>query len=338
MIRILILALAIIISSCGDGQQPKESETVINGITFVATSNPIDSTAIKPLKTKYNANHAAVIPYAMMRDLSNPEIIFDSERQWWGEKTEGATKTIQMMQDLGINVMLKPQIWIWHGEYTGHIKLTTEEQWQQLETGYERYIMAYAQLAQDTQVSLFCVGTELESFVAARPAYWNKLIAKIKAVYKGKLTYASNWDSYALVPFWEQLDYIGVDAYFPMCDLKTPSVVNVQASWKKWKAGMSSLSRKRNKPILFTEYGYISADYAGVQPWKDAKEEHEINEEAQRILLETMYEEVWNEDWFAGGYLWKHHTEFGRRGLEKQFTTQDKIAETTVKKQYSKKT
>lgn len=337
MFRVILLAIAISISSCGDGQkEPQSTKQMINGITFVATSKPIDSTAIKPLTAKYSANHAAVIPYAMMRDLSNPDIIFDSERQWWGEKTEGASKTIQMMQEQGIDVMLKPQIWIWHGEYTGHIKLDTEEQWQQLETGYERYIMAYAKLAQDTQVSLFCVGTELESFIAARPAYWNNLINKIKAVYKGKLTYASNWDSYALVPFWEQLDYIGVDAYFPMCDLKTPSVTNAAASWEKWKGDLSSLSRKRNKPILFTEYGYISADYAGVEPWKDAQEGHEVNEEAQRILLETMYNEVWHEDWFAGGYLWKHHTEFGRRGLEKQFTTQDKIAEAVVKKQYSK--
>jgi hypothetical protein len=52
-----------------------------------ATSNPIDSTAIKPLTSKYSANHAAVIPYAMMRDLA--DIIFDSsERQWWGEKKQ----------------------------------------------------------------------------------------------------------------------------------------------------------------------------------------------------------------------------------------------------------
>jgi hypothetical protein len=32
-----------------------------------------------------------------------------------------------------------------------------------------------------------------------------------------------------------------------------------------------------------------------------------------------MYNEVWHEDWFTGEvYLWKHHAEFGRRGLEKQ--------------------
>jgi hypothetical protein len=337
MIKIVFLALAVSVSSCGHvQQQPDTAASMINGITFVATSSPIDSSAIMRLKTTYRANHAAVVPYAMMRDLNSPEVIFDSERGWWGESTEGATKTIQMMHGQNIAVMLKPQIWVWHGEYTGHIKLETEAQWQQLETSYERYIMNYAKLAQDTQVALFCIGTELESFVAARPTYWNKLITKIKSVYKGKLTYASNWDSYALVPFWEQIDYIGVDAYFPMCDLKTPSATNARASWEKWKVDLSSLSRKRNKPILFTEYGYISADYAGAAPWKDARDEHEVNEQAQMVLLETMYEEVWGEDWFAGGYLWKHHTEIGRRSLDKQFSTQYKIAEKTVKKQYSK--
>lgn len=335
MSRFLFLAIAFSMSSCGDGQQtPAHAKALINGMTFVATSVEIDSTAIKPLKTLYNANHAAVVPYAMMRGLNAPEIIYDSDRQWWGEKRIGATQTIKMMHAQKIKVMLKPQIWVWHGEYTGHIKLETEEQWQTLEASYERYIMDYAQLAQDTQVALFCIGTELESFVAARPDYWNALVKKIRTVYKGKLTYAANWDSYALVPFWEQLDYIGVDAYFPMCELQTPNPVNAVNSWKKWKQDLSSLSRKRNKQILFTEYGYTSADYNGLQPWKDAKQEHAVNEKAQSILLETMYKEVWNEDWFAGGFLWKHHTEFGRRGLEKQFAVQGKEAEAIVRKQY----
>jgi hypothetical protein len=46
----------------------------------------------------------------------------------------------------------------------------------------------------------FCIGTELESFVTARPIYWQELIQKNKAIYKGKLVYAGNWDSYK-VPF-----------------------------------------------------------------------------------------------------------------------------------------
>lgn len=314
----------------------KQSSDIINGMTLVATRDPIDATAITPLKEKYNADHAAVVPYAMMRDLNSPEVIYNKDKGWWGEKPEGVAKTIQLMHDQNIAVMLKPQVWIWRGEYTGFINLTTEEEWKILENTYENYIMTFAQIAQENKVELFCVGTELESFIAARPNYWDALITKIKAVYKGKLTYASNWDSYAKVHFWEQLDFIGVDAYFPMCNLITPSVANAKASWEKWKVDLSTLSRKRNKPILFTEYGYISADYAGLEPWKDAQEDHKINEEAQVILLQTMYDEVWKEDWFAGGFLWKHHAEFGRRGLEKQFSTQDKLAEKTVKQQYSK--
>ncbi len=335
MLKILGILIAVALNSCHGGQsQETNTAPFYKGISFVATSKPIDSSAITPLKTKYSASHAAVIPYAMMRDLKSAEVLYDDDRGWWGEKTVGAKATIKLMHDQNIAVMLKPQVWIWHGEYTGFIDLETEAQWQQLENSYERYIMTFAQLAQDTQVELFCIGTELESFVAARPDYWNKLITKIKTVYTGKLTYAANWDSYALVPFWEQLDYIGVDAYFPMCDSKTPSAVNAKASWKKFKLDLSSLSRKRNKPILFTEYGYISADYAGREPWKDARDEHEVNEAAQKILLETQYNEIWNEDWFAGGFLWKHHTEYGRRSLDKQFTTQDKIAEKTVKERY----
>jgi hypothetical protein len=35
-----------------------------------------------------------------------------------------------------------------------------------------------------------------------RPKYWQELILEIRKVYKGKLTYAANWDEFKRVPFW----------------------------------------------------------------------------------------------------------------------------------------
>lgn len=68
--------------------------------------------------------------------------------------------------------MLKPQIWVWRGIFTGSITMDNEAQWEQLERSYEDFILTYAKLAQETQVALFCIGTELEQFVANRPMFW----------------------------------------------------------------------------------------------------------------------------------------------------------------------
>jgi hypothetical protein len=61
-----------------------------------------------------------------------------------------------------------------------------------------------------------------------RPEYWSQLIKKIKKIYSGN--YAANWDDFDKVPFWNELDYIGIDAYFPLSDATTPSVLELNDS------------------------------------------------------------------------------------------------------------
>jgi hypothetical protein len=114
-----------------------------------------------------------------------------------------------------IQIMLKPQIWIRKGAFTGHIKMSTAEDWVLFENQYRCFILRFARLAQELNIPLFCIGTELKVFVRARPAFWKALIEEIRAVYKGKLTYAANWDEYEETFFWDALDFIGIDAYFP---------------------------------------------------------------------------------------------------------------------------
>lgn len=306
----------------------------INGITLVATHNPIDSTAITPI-VNFNANHAVIVPYAWMKALDEPQVHYDEVRGDWGEKPHGVKKTIALMKAQQLDILIKPQLWIGHGDYTGNIHLTTEEDWKTLENSYTNYIMRFVTIAAQENVAMFCVGTELDSFVKLRPEFWDQLIKNIREVYKGKLTYAANWDNYDDVQFWEQLDYIGVDAYFPVSEEKTPLLATVKESWKKWKVDLSTLWRKHNKKILFTEYGYISADYAGKKPWENAAENHEVNEKAQAVLLQGLYESLWNEEWLAGGFIWKYHAEDSRwHGFEKRFTPQDKLAQDVITRFY----
>ena len=86
--------------------------------------------------------------------------------------------------------------------------MTNEDDWQVLENSYTQFILLYAMLAQEIDAELFCIGTELEKFIEKRPQYWSNLIKEIKKVYKGKLTYAANWDEFKRTPFWSDLDYI----------------------------------------------------------------------------------------------------------------------------------
>lgn len=328
-----LLILCLLQFSCTS--QVKEK---INGVSFVASREKVGQQHVDEI-LKVNANHAAVMPFGFIREINSPDIIFDTERQWYGETKSGAKQYIEMLHKNGVQVMLKPQIWIWRGEFTGTLKMQSEEDWQTLENSYEKFMLAYAGLAQDTKVSILCIGTELEQFVKNRPEFWKKLIVKIKEVYKGKLTYAANWDEYPRTTFWEQLDYIGIDAYFPLSDERTPSVEQLKNGWQKHKEKMMGFSIEKSKPILFTEYGYRSMDYTAKKPWLVDRNEDKVNLDGQVNAKKAIFEEFWKEDWFAGGYVWKwfiNHEKAGG-GKDNRFTPQNKPAQLVIRDFYKMK-
>ena len=182
-------------------------------------------------------------------------------------------------------------------------------------------------------IDVFCNGTELELFVKNRPKFWTDLIRKIKEVYKGKLTYAANWDEYTRTPFWSDLDYIGIDAYFPLSEEKTPTVDQLKRGWQKWKKPIADLSNKVDKQVIFTEFGYRSMDFTAKKPWLVDRNEEQVNFEGQAIATQVVFEEFWSEDWFAGGYVWKWFVNHDKVGgaADNRFTPQNKKAEEVIR-------
>jgi hypothetical protein len=337
----------------GCGQKDKNSEVVhvnkekkplsekqgvskINGVSFVASKDTLTLDNIAPL-IDIHANFASIMPFGFIKSLDHPTIIYNQERQWFGETKQGVLQYINLLHKNKIHVMLKPQIWVWHGEFTGLVEMASEEDWQELEASYCSFILDFAEVAEEGNVEIFCIGTELEKFIENRPGFWRELIAEVRTVYKGKLTYAANWDEYKRVPFWDALDYIGLDAYFPVSESKTPTVAEARAGWQRWKKEMKAFSKKQNKKILFAEYGYRSVDFAGKEPWISDRAMTSINMSAQTNTLQALYEEVWKENWFVGGFLWKWFITHGQVGGKEnnQFTPQNKPAETVVKRFYT---
>lgn len=317
-------------------ESKKESFTKINGVSFVASRDSLRQENIGPLRN-INATYASIMPFGFIKSLDHPEVVYNQDRQWFGETKTGVSQYVDLLHKNNMKVMLKPQIWIWRGEYTGLLEMASETDWIQLENSYKNFILDYAELAETDGIEVFCIGTELETFIAQRPEYWRKLISEIREVYSGKLTYAANWDEYKRVPFWDILDFIGIDAYFPISESKTPSLEETKEGWQQWKTALKAFSHKASKKILFTEYGYRSVDFSGKEPWESNRSMNSLNLEAQQNLLEGLYQSVWKEDWFAGGFLWKwflSHEKVG--GIEdNQFTPQNKPAEAIVEKCYS---
>ncbi|QDO94539.1 glycoside hydrolase [Formosa sediminum] len=307
----------------------------INGVSFVSSRDTVNENNIKPL-VNIHANYAAIMPFGFIQDLNHPHVKYNTERQWFGKTKTGAKHYIETLQKQHMQIMLKPQIWVRHGEFTGHITMNSEAHWKTLETSYSKFILEYAKLAEDSNVDMFCIGTELERFISARPKFWNTLILEIKKVYSGKLTYAANWDEYENTPFWDRLDYIGINAYFPVSPNKTPSFEDAMQGLKPYKTTVSEFSKTHNKSVIFTEFGYRSVDYSGKAPWNSDRAMTQVNLEAQVNCTKALFETFWGEDWFAGGFVWKwfiNHDESGGEH-DARFTPQNKPVEQLIKSYY----
>lgn len=310
----------------------RSSGFAIKGISVVAPVDPINETALQPI-TALHANSITIMPYAFCSS-DNPIIRYNHKGQWWGESDEGVIDCIQKAHEKKLAVMLKPHLWIGHGTYTGAFILSSEKNWGLWENSYRDYILHYAFIADKLRAEIFCLATELGAAVKERPVFWSSLIDTLKQVYHGKLTYAANWDDYQDFPYWKKLDYIGIDAYFPLSADETPTVNSLMKGWSIYSDGLQKISALNNRPILFTEYGYRNVDYNSVEPWKE--NEGNQNDKAQVNAFEAFYESFSGKKWFAGGFVWKWHVDnSGHHNGNIDFTPQDKPAIKVIEKWYS---
>ena len=338
---ISLISCCILISSCYNISRstPPFSDSIvanrnfISGVNMEAPPNEIDSSCFINMK-RINAQWVAFIPFAFSRQ-GQPTVQYNASRQWWGEREEGIVACIKMAHVQNMKVMLKPQIWIGSGVYTGYFKMETDTGWLRWEANYKDYILHNAKLAEDNKAEIFCIGTEMDEAVKLRPLFWNDLIDSVKKIYKGELTYAANWGCFKEFKSWNKLDYIGIDAYFPLSPAITPSVDEIFTGWQPHFEDIKQFETVHKKPILFTEYGYRSVDKAAHEPWLSYNKAP-VNVEAQQNAYEALYRRFLPQPWFAGGFLWKWHVNDAKAGgmNNSNYTPQNKPVEEVIKKWY----
>ena len=295
----------------------------------MAEKTMINSNAFDDLKS-IHAQWVSWSPYAFC-DHTTGTIKYNQSWQWEGETLNGTSRAVSLAHQKGIKTMIKPHVWMSDHSYTGSISLP-DSSWENWQRTYKKYILDFAALAQKNQVDLFCIGTEQWSSISHDSAYWNVLIDDVRKTYQGKIIYAANWDRYASCPFWNKLDYIGVDAYFPLSTQAKPSVKALSEKWLPWKEALTKLSRRTQKKIIFTECGYKSSEFCTKNPWEHIAHQPYC-EKCQALALQAMFESIWAEKWFAGGFLWKwfEQEKSIRQTNKKSFRVQGKAGEKTIK-------
>jgi hypothetical protein len=244
-------------------------------------------------------NSVEIIPTWFQQDATSTTIAPN------GSTTTDASvlHAMQTAHALGMRVVLKPHDHTVTGTWVGTLAPSDVNAWF---ASYQNFIYHYADLAQQGGASQLVVGTELKSLSgSAYTSRWQQIIAGIRQRFSGKLTYAANWNEYGQVKFWGSLDYIGVDAYFPLVNTVGASVSDLVSAWtsRGYVDSLHNISTAYGRPVLFTEIGYRSVSDTAIHPniWTSTGT---IDLGAQATAYEAAFETFAGRPWFAGMYWW----------------------------------
>lgn len=276
----------------------------------------------------------AVVPYTFMSDATSIAA-FEVPRRAGSETDEDVVHAIRRAQSQGMTVMVKPQIWV-RGGWPGDINPASEAERDRFFREYRRWILHYALMAEAYDAPLLAIGTELAKLTAGHRERWESIIDDIRCVYGGKLVYAANWgEEVQNVDFWDRLDYIGVDFYYPLSFDDKPDDDELVQGFEAALDQIRELHERYRKPVLLTEIGYASTK----SPWKKPHASDKVRElspedqaRAYAIAFAALEDET---DWIHGMYWWKWPTNLDRGGLEHRgFTPNRKPAEEVLRRWY----
>ena len=302
------LALALAVPGAATAGTVKPSQTLVpiesaQGITVSCWrwgyewADP-EMHALMATLPEVGANWVAIHPYAhVSRETGNV-------RWSAGERTDHVTNPTRWAHQLGLRIMVKPHLSYW-GEFSwrGEIGWGEDEaKWNRFRTSYREWIAHMAEVAEREGADLFVVGTELRQ-IESNKRFWGEVIDAVRERYSGPLTYAANWDDFEQVPFWDRLDYVGVQAYFPISQAEGPGVEELRKGWTRPLQAMRTLSHRVGRPVLVTEVGYTNSSRTAARPWESSRGAGptDVQERSLRTALEVFDEAPF----VAGAFIWK---------------------------------
>ncbi len=287
-----------------------------------------------------------VIPYYQSNIFSS-----DVGAGWNTPSDEALAAGIDYAHSIGMKVMLKPHVESYGGEWRAQINPSDRDAWFR---NYGNILVHLGNIGQDHGAEIFSLGTELVSLaIRTTPGNterWQALIARVRAVYSGQLTYGANStnnneDPFSnekkFIDFWPQLDFVGISAYYSLDSRNTgtSNLAALKASWDGWNNhDLKAFAQSVGKPVIFTEIGYRSLTGSHIEPWNWAQS-GTPDEQEQANDYQALFE-YWNDyDYMQGVYwwYWDMNPNAGGNG-DTGYTPQNKLAEGVMAKWFGNPT
>ncbi len=233
---------------------------------------------------------------------------------------EKLSELIQHAKSKHLRVIVMPIVLLDNprgNEWRGTLK---PESWDDWFDSYRDMITQFAWIAQQNKVDVLSVGSELVT-AESNITQWTRTINAVRKIYHGRLTYSSNWDHYTSVPFWDQLDLIGLNSYWSLDEVPPGShehkkskvtLDQIKDNWKFIQHDLLDFQKSEGKPILFLEIGWCSLANAADEPWDYTRTDLAQDDDLQKRLFEGFFESWYNNPALGGFMVWEWYP--GRGG------------------------
>ncbi len=274
---------------------------------------------------------------ALLYSLYQPNVSSSRLVAGWNTPTDQALVAgIDYAHSVGLDVMLSAKAYNDDGVWHADIDPADRNSWF---SSYEGWLLKLANLAQQHNVAQLSIGTEMykvasHNYNADNTWRWESMIAKVRSVYSGSVVYGtqhSGGRSELLeLGFGDQLDILGVSAYFPLTASGNTPEEQLRNSWQKYEPRIESAQELYSRPIAFTEAGYRSVVDAHIDPysyWREA----EVDLQEQVRSYDSLFSFWTPKPYYAGTYIWAWEVDPNAGGEnDTSFTPQNKPAQATL--------
>jgi hypothetical protein len=183
------------------------------------------------------------------------------------------------------------------------------------------------------------VGSELVSS-ETKVAEWTDTIRDVRGIFHGQLTYSSNWDHFASVKFWDQLDMIGMNSYWKLGDNASVTTDQIVTNWTSPKYGnqkeVLNFAAQQHRPVMFLEAGWCSLANAASASWDYTQDTEPIDLDLQKRLYQGFFDAWYGNPSLAGFMMWNWSPGDGGP-TDRGYTCKNKPAEQVLRDFLAKK-
>lgn len=253
----------------------------------------------------------AITPFGRLWDLRTTFIDMEFEAPY-EDNRRAVKRMIRQAKERGLGVLVVPHLWVdmpdlWRGE----IEQGTPERWRAYHEAFTEFVVAWARDAAEAGADMLSIGVECKSFSGRFGAFWTEHIRRVREVFPGYLTYSANWDEAEDVVFWDQLDLIGINAFYPLADHDDATDAEYLAGARRAMHTVRGIARAHRMPAVLVEIGYTTRPNAAVEPWlwPDGMTNVVIDEREQARALGALLAAFAPEPWLAGVFVWRYYAD-----------------------------